>query len=551
MKQQQALEILKTNENVFLTGSAGSGKTYVLNKYTDYLRQKGINVAVTATTGIAATHLGGTTIHSWSGLGIKDKLTEHDFNTLKKKRHLLRHFLTTNVLIIDEISMLHAHQLDLVNELCQAFRQNLKPFGGLKVVLAGDFFQLPPVAKGDQPVKMVTAANIWPAMNLKVCYLDEQYRQADVKFIQLLNEIRQNNLSLSSRLLLLGRLNQTLKSSLTPAKLYTHNIDVEALNAAEINKISGPAKAYSMQTRGNSQLAMLLQKGCLAPEKLVLKIGAKVMFVKNNFEQGVVNGTLGKVVDFDDNSFPVVETNSGERLVAAPTEWSIEEDGKIKAAIKQIPLRLAWAITVHKSQGLSLDLVETDLSKSFVPGMGYVALSRVRTLNGLRLVGINELALQVNPEVLAMDQTFISSSKQAEFFLAGLSAEEKIKSQFGFINNNKTSRLAERRDIKTRLEKTKQMIITKKSLEEMAQTQGFRPSTIIGHVEKLLAKGIAPDISYLLPDKEDCEKIKDAFLVCGADYLKPVFEHLVEVYPYETLRLVRAWLVASQRIKVD
>ncbi|HPA25731.1 MAG TPA: AAA family ATPase [bacterium] len=545
MKQTQALDILKTGQNVFLTGSAGSGKTYVLNQYIQYLRQKNVNVSVTATTGIAATHLNGLTIHSWSGLGIKDTLTKKDFESLLKKRHLRKNILNADVLIIDEISMLHAHQLDLVNQICQAFRKSLEPFGGLQIIMSGDFFQLPPISKNGELAKMVTESNIWPQMNLQVCYLDEQFRQEDPAFINLLNEIRQNKFSQDSQQLLLDCTCQEFDLSIEPTKLYTHNVDVDAINYRELMKISSPAKAYQMQLSGNQTLAEILQKGCLAPDRLMLKIGAKVMFVKNNFEAGVVNGTVGEVVDFDEDSLPIVKTSKGELIVAKPADWLIEEDERIIAQIKQIPLRLAWAITVHKSQGLSLDLAEIDLSKAFTPGMGYVALSRVRSLSGLRLLGLNQMALKVDEKVLALDKNFIDLSVQIENNWQKLSSEEKDEKQKKFNSGLPNKPKKNKNNSNQNKEKTKKFLVQKKSLLEIAQELNLTTGTILKYTEEIMSHKPALDFTYLLPEEKELQEITLAFENCGLELLRPVFDFCQEKYSYDALRLVRAWLKAK------
>ena len=173
-----------------------------------------------------------------------------------------------------------------------------------------------------------------------------------------------------------------------------------------------------MVSRGDLELVAELKQACLAPEELILKKGAVVMFVKNNVDKGYVNGTLGVVIDFDkENNYPIVETKNG-RTIAEPEEWSIEDDDdQVLAAIVQVPLRLAWAITVHKSQGMSLDCAEIDLSKAFIEGMGYVALSRVRTLSGIKLMGLNELALKVNQEIIESDVGFRNASDEARVSL--------------------------------------------------------------------------------------------------------------------------------------
>ncbi len=549
MKQSQALDILKMGKNVFLTGSAGSGKTFVLNEYINYLKKHKVSVGITAATGIAATHLGGTTIHSWSGIGIKDKLSENDIKSLLKKAYLKKHFLNTDVLIIDEVSMLHAHQLDLINNLCQAFRKNIQPFGGLQIVLSGDFFQLPPIARNNQQVCWVTQSEIWQNMNLNVCYLTEQFRQEDSNFLNILNEIRNNKVSNNSMQLLLSRINKILDFKLEPTKLYTHNIDVDSINLQELNKINAQPFVYNMQTRGRSILCEVLKKSCLAPEKLIVKIGAKVMFIKNDFEQGIVNGTIGKVIgiDEDGSNCPIVETSDGREIIAYPTEWKIEEDNKTLSEIRQIPLRLAWAITVHKSQGLSLDLAEMDLSKSFVAGMGYVALSRVRSLSGLALQGFNQLSLQVDQNILEFDKEFRKISEQSIESLQNFSKQEKIKIQEKFINISSNDFIEIKKKKIPNYIKTKDLIKKEKSISEIAKEIGFTKSTIINHIEKLveMKKITSSNIKYLLPPKKDLIKIKSAFEKCNSELLRPVFDELEEKYDYEVLRLVRTYFNAK------
>jgi ATP-dependent DNA helicase PIF1 len=196
--------------------------------------------------------------------------------------------------------------------------------------------------------------------------------------------------------------------------LYTTNADVDGINTRELAKLSGKEYAFIMKGEGNDFLTQMMKKNCLAPENLILKEGAMVMFVKNNFDKGYVNGTLGEVIGFDEKQHPVVLTKSGEQITVVPAQWVIEDDGEVKAVIKQLPLRLAWAITIHKSQGMSLDAAEIDLGKPFLPGMGYVALSRVKSLEGIRLMGLSHKALQVNEEILLFDQTLRQESRKAE-----------------------------------------------------------------------------------------------------------------------------------------
>lgn len=412
MTQKQALEILKLGYNVYLTGEAGSGKTYLLNKYIAYLRTKHAEIGITASTGIAATHIGGTTIDSWSGLGLRDEMTQDDIEGLKRKKYLLRRLQETKVLIIDEVSMLHGRRLDSIDRICRNLRGINTPFGGMQVVLTGDFFQLPPVSHLRANFDYVYKSKIWQEANPHILYLDSQYRQSDPQFNSVLSDIRNNSVTSDTIDLLQKTRNQIIEGNFIPTKLYTHNVDVDEINRMELEKINQETHTYDMISLGHESLVESMKRGCLAPEHLILKKGAQVMFVRNNYSAGYNNGTLGKVAGFDRDSNPIVETYERKKIHVQQSQWTIMEENKIRAELLQIPLRLAWAITVHKSQGMTLSCAEIDLSKSFVHGMGYVALSRVKSLKGVRLLGFNSIALQVNPEITEFDTSLREASRK-------------------------------------------------------------------------------------------------------------------------------------------
>ena len=406
MNQKQALDILKLGFNVFLTGAAGSGKTYVLNEYIKYLKKNGVNIAITASTGIAATHMNGKTIHSWAHIGIKDSLTEADLNKIYSRTDFRMQMLAAQVLIIDEISMLHDYRLDIVDQVMKKIHQNDLPFGGIQVVLCGDLFQLPPVTRYGQEVKYVNESIVWDQMDINICYLNEQYRQSDENFLNILNEIRDDSISNKSLELLNSRMNQE-SSSKDTTKLFTHNVDVDAINQKELEKLSGKTHKFLMQSKGDSYVAKSLADNCLAPGELKLKVGATVMFVQNNYKKGYVNGTIGTILKFEKESGnPIVKLKSGKKILVELGSWRLEEGDYVVAEITQLPLRLAWAITVHKSQGMTLDSAEIDLSKAFTGGMGYVALSRVKSLDSLNINGLNGNALKINPKIIEFDKQF-------------------------------------------------------------------------------------------------------------------------------------------------
>jgi ATP-dependent DNA helicase PIF1 len=551
MTQKEALDILKMGHNVYLTGPAGSGKTHLLNSYINYLRDHHVDVGVTASTGIASTHLNGTTIHAWSGIGIRDRLSEHDLEAMEEKSYLWKRFERVKVLIIDEVSMLHHFRLDLVDRVLRFFKRNEEPFGGIQVVLCGDFFQLPPVSRsGDSPAQFIFKALSWKALDLKVCYLHEQHRQTEDGLLSILNAIRKNDIDEDIMERLKTRYNKepVIKlKDIRPTKLYTHNSNVDEINLEHLRALPAEAHTFRMTEKGRGPLLEVLKKSCLAPEHIILKTGAQVMFIKNNFDAGYVNGTLGKVVAFDDEG-PIVETLSGQHINVKAESWRVEEEGKVKAEISQIPIRLAWAITVHKSQGMSLDAVEVDLSKSFEQGMGYVALSRVRTIDGLKLLGLNNIALQVNPEILEFDYALLSQSKDAVSYLDQFSRQEIEEMQEGYLAS-----IAPKGDEKKKklpaYKETLALIAQKVSLKEIAEGRKVKVETIIGHLEQAIEEGEKPDIKHLEKEisTDVFKKIKALFEEMVRDdeplRLSPVKSKLGSKASFADIRLVRLFML--------
>jgi ATP-dependent DNA helicase PIF1 len=455
MTQDETLAILKTGANVFLTGEPGSGKTHTVNRYVAWLRERGIQPAVTASTGIAATHINGHTIHSWSGIGIRRDLTASDLKRIAGNPRVANRIRSAHTLIIDEISMLSASTFRVAEASCRHVRGVPAPFGGLQVVLVGDFFQLPPVvARAEAEMEQVDVdgnrlfdmrprvssssvfafnSPVWDSLKLNTCYLSEQYRQDDPVFLNMLSAIRSGKVSADHRALLESRFAKEVADGVT--QFFSHNADVDRVNALKLAKLPGEAHTFEMESRGPENLIERLVRGCLSPEKLSLKIGAQVMFTKNDIlRRQFVNGTIGKVIGFGTvDGAPIVQTAKGQIVTTEPSEWGIEEGNKVLAQITQIPLRLAWAITVHKSQGMSLDAAHMDLSDAFEHGQGYVAISRVRTLAGLSLAGFNDRALEVHPDIAVRDVVFRAASAAAQEGMASLPVAELARRQSEFV----------------------------------------------------------------------------------------------------------------------
>lgn len=554
MTQDRALDILKTGANVFLTGEPGAGKTYVINKYVAWLEAAGMHVAVTASTGIAATHIGGMTIHSWSGIGVRDVLTPYDLDQIATKEKIVKRAKRAQVLVIDEISMLDGKVLDMVDKVLRTVRQNGEAFGGMQIVCIGDFFQLPPVTRQGDMMRYAFESTAWQNMRPLVCYITEQYRQEDEMLLSLLSSIRRNEIE-EEHYTLLQEQTEIAYENIEPTRLYTHNADVDAVNNQKLAQLSGPAKRYTMKGTGRKQLIEGLAKNCLSPETLILREDAMVMCTKNNFEAGYVNGTLARVVKFNEG-FPVIETNDGREILIKSTTWEMAEDGKILATIEQLPLRLAWAITVHKSQGMSLDAAEIDLSKAFVYGQGYVALSRVRSLDGLKVLGMHPNALQVDPKVVLQDVKFHAESESAEEAFEGMEEKEveEMHERFVVAHGGKVPTEAEvvaPRSGATRVKAESTYILTRdlllegKGIADIAKVRSIAEATIWSHLEKLVDdKEIGLEqIKSLEPTHVDWLEAREimyrAMLDHGTEKLKPIFEAAEEKYDYNLVRLAR------------
>ena len=308
MLQSTALAILKTGENVFLTGAPGAGKTYVLNQYIDFLNQHEVEAAVTAYTGIAASHINGRTLHSWAGL-TRGPMHEdaQEIDRVRANEYLTDRIRRARVLIIDEISMLHPEQFDRVDLICRTARNSSAPFGGLQLICCGDFFQIPPV--NGESEKFVIDSAAWKNAEMRVCYLTEQHRQAGAvdasgaaaasgnsssgELLEILDAIRAGKVMSDIVAKLDARIGAAVDAPIGIARLYTHRENVDEINAAELRKLVTPDVVYDVYQNGPAALVEKLKKDNDVLDKFVLKIGARVMFTKNNMGAGYVNGTLG------------------------------------------------------------------------------------------------------------------------------------------------------------------------------------------------------------------------------------------------------------------
>lgn len=407
-EQEQVVEAFEADGNLFVTGGAGTGKSFLLNYLKRNYSDSGLVVA--ASTGIAAVNIGGSTIHSWAGIGLGNMPADVIIKGLlgRKMTKLRRRIQAARALAIDEISMISAELLDLLDRVFRAVRQDERPMGGLQILFFGDFLQLPPVSK-EKNHEFCFNSHVWQDLGLKIFNLQEVFRQEDKKFIEILNKLRFGEVDDEVREVLSARTKaEDKKPAIKPTILTSHNYKAQNTNCSKLRDIAKKEVDFQAEFSGDARKIEFLRKNCIAFEDLRLKIGAQVMMIKNTHQKdGVINGSLGIVREFSTKkSYPVVEFDNGAVITVAREEWSIErfdetkKEAIVEASMKQIPLILSWAITIHKSQGLTLDKISCDLGQIFSPGQAYVALSRARGLGGVFIESVDFERIRADEEAV-------------------------------------------------------------------------------------------------------------------------------------------------------
>ncbi|KAL6774453.1 hypothetical protein ACKKBG_A25060 [Auxenochlorella protothecoides x Auxenochlorella symbiontica] len=426
-EQQRAVALVRAGKNVFFTGCAGTGKSRLLAAIMSVLPPS--TTFVTASTGLAACALGGTTIHAFAGVG----RAEGGIDAMAARAGLgesAQRWRRAAALIIDEISMLDAHLFTALEELARRLRGSQAPFGGIQLILSGDFHQLPPVTRGSGRRAFCFQSPAWERCVQASVVLSRVYRQAgDDGFIALLGRLRVGAATAAE----LEELQRRCAPRAGPAdapdpgpgmgasappppavlstRLFTHRADVDAVNAAALAALPGPGRTFHARDEGAPSEA--LDAACPARASLELRAGAQVMLLRSLApREGLVNGARGVVAGFDAaRGLPVVAFAAGPTRVVAPERWTLRSGGRGGAAREALPLGLAWALSVHRCQGMSLDAVEVDLARAFEPGMAYVALSRVRGAAGLTIApgGIAPAALRADPAVLQFYEHLLST----------------------------------------------------------------------------------------------------------------------------------------------
>jgi ATP-dependent DNA helicase PIF1 len=402
-------------ENMLITGSAGTGKSTLLKSLTD--RFNG-DLPVAASTGIAAVNVGGMTINSWAGLGLADSPAEKIAKELlSSRRPATKRILKAKRLAIDEVSMIGGDLFEITDKVFRIVRKRDEPFGGVQLILFGDFLQLPPVAKKKEQ-RFAFESDAWRAARISVGMLTHVFRQSDQVFASALNQIRVGELTPDVRRLLRSRYRVPDPSPDTmPVIVYTHNADVDAMNNDKLDELPGRPAEFQCTEWGEPGPLSVLQKNCLAPETLRLKPGAQVMLLKNlDPMNGLANGSIGKVLKVSDIGTPIVSFPAYGEVAVEKASWEIKSGDDILAQRTQYPLRLAWAITAHKSQGMTLDKISVHLARAFEYGQSYVALSRARTLGGLFIESTAEGCIKAHPRAVQFYRDHVGGTREVRSF---------------------------------------------------------------------------------------------------------------------------------------
>ena len=456
-EQLSVINLLLQDDNVFLTGGGGVGKSYLLSAiYTEFpglkhrLSKKKNHESVAklpriqmcALTGCAALLLGhkAKTLHSWAGIDLGKESTAELYVKICRNRKAKRNWLCTDLLIIDEISMMTAELFDKLNELGKKIRSNKKPFGGIQLLLVGDFFQLPPVTKGDES-KFAFESDAWLTAITSSVELTIIQRQKDEAFQKILKEARTGSLSKESVKVLTQRQGREWKENkIRPTLLFPRRAEVDMINDTNLKALQGRKYTYKArivhdgkapdgftETDEAFQKALaVFDSGASYSKELVLMLDAQVMLIANtNPNEGLVNGSRGVVTGFCSYSeLPIVEFVNGAKKTIGSHTWPIEDYEFVSRS--QIPLQLAFAVTTHKSQGSTLDSALVDIGSGiFEYGQAYVALSRVRSLEALYVHDFDKTAFRAHPKVKEFYSKLVTKT-DCEDVLSGLRADKEL-----------------------------------------------------------------------------------------------------------------------------
>ena len=537
------MDVLQREGNVFLTGAAGTGKSYLLERY---LRGKPTELfPVVASTGAAAVIVGGRTFHSFFGLGILEGGADATVMRAVRSRKLIRRLQQACCVVIDEISMLSGETLHAAELVARKVRGRNEPWGGLRIIAVGDFAQLPPVATDGQPKDWAFLHPVWTESAFQPVLLSTVMRTQDLEFLTVLNFIRNGIVNDAVQIYLDAHVG-TGEARDAATRLYPHRRQAEEHNRERLEELPGHPSAFLTQYVGKETFFDAARKVIPIPDTLVLKREALVMMRKNDVSGGMrfVNGSLGKVRSIADDAL-VIRLLSGQEIVVGMEKFSyLNGDGEEVVAAWNFPVTLAWATTIHKAQGASLDRMIVDLAQLWEPGQAYVALSRVKSGTGLVLERWSPTSIRAEPVVTAfydgLTATALSASadEAKKYVPQPLFVPPKPRQNFDVSN-----RRAWTSD--QRIEMIRALLKDGENLALIAEACDVTEGTVLKYIEKLVALGVAPDITHLIDDLPEVDRIRSLYEEHGLQYVKPVFDALQGKVPYAILRLVRLVLLAD------
>ena len=409
--QKRALEVLKARNNGFITGGAGTGKSTVIQHYMREHLNGDEEVAVLASTGTAAILLGGRTFHSYFGLGIMEGGADLVIERALKHRGIVQRLRKTGTILLDEVSMIGAKEFLAAEKIARKARNNSAPWGGIRMIVIGDFAQLPPVVRMDRSQDLFNQdqaremekpwcfhTQTWVDSEFNPVYLKKVVRSQDAEWNEILNELRWGHVSEKGKAILKERV-KPAPLLFQGTRLFARRNQVERLNQERLQTLTSVSKEYPTLYIGNALKIDELKRNAPIPEVLVLKKGALVMFRQNDPEYRFVNGTLGTVYQMEKDEV-TIELFNGRMIILEPHTFQVlDAEGEVMATATNFPLNLAWACTIHKAQGATLDKVHADLRGVWEHGQAYVALSRVRALNDLTIEGVGMNTFKVDEAV--------------------------------------------------------------------------------------------------------------------------------------------------------
>ncbi|MFH1670755.1 MAG: helix-turn-helix domain-containing protein [Patescibacteria group bacterium] len=539
--QSKALHLLNGTENIFLTGAAGTGKSFLLQQYLNGKGRK--EYPVLASTGAAAVIVDGRTFHSFFGLGIMEGGKDATVVRALKSRQLWNRLQRAECIVIDEVSMLSGETVATAEEIARCARGNSEPWGGVRIIAVGDFAQLPPVQKDGGEKDWAFLHPAWEQSQFQPVFLHTAVRTNEPKLLDVLRCVREGIVNDEVRAFLKSRMAPS-NPEFNGTRLFPHRSSADHYNMQKLNSLPGNQQEFETYYEGGGRHVEQLKKQCPIPEILYLKTGALVMFRKNDtsFPYRYVNGSLGKVTSMDSDCIFVCLLD-GTQVDVHREEFSLlDGNGTIRARAENFPITLAWASTIHKAQGASIDRLMVSMSGLWESGHAYVALSRARSEKGLFIEAWDEESIFTES---AVQEFYESVQSQWEQKASTLSATPPMQPKPSSLSRDRI-RGSKKSTIPNYIQ-TEALLKERLSIREIAEKLGWKDGTIINHIERLVTEGRAPDISYLHPPPQNFMEIKKLFDLHGTEALKPVHDDLKGKYSYDDIRLVRAFLLEEQK----